>query len=106
MQSFADPDFRRRYITKGRHHIRATIDAPKPYGHLELIGELVRFHPNLLSYIESTLTFDMNALRAEVMELCSVNCTVPLSPERAEAIVSVLADRQAILRNEILVTNN
>lgn len=106
MQSFADPAFRRRYIAKGRHHIRATIDAPKPLGHLELIEELIRVNPNLHSYIASTLAFDMNALRADVMELCSVNCAVPLSTERAEAILAMLADRQAILRNDILGIDN
>lgn len=98
LQNFDDEHWRSRYIERGTHHVKEHPDAAKQIGHMRLIEILVEKHPNLISPLKSALAFNFEQFENDVKALTAIPFPVPLSPERADAILKVVSDR----RNRIM----
>ena len=94
LQNFQTAGWRSRYIERGTHHIKLRADSAKQVGHLELIETLVDRYPNVIPPMRSVLDFDLAEFEDDIMALTSLPSPVPLSVERANAILSVVADRR------------
>lgn len=94
----ADDVFVTRYIARGTHHMRWSLEEPKKAGHRELLQRMVAEHPQLRVEMVDVLTFDENALRMALMNLPELEIPVPLSRERAAFMLRLtLARRDHLL---------
>lgn len=102
LPDFADQAYRERYIRRGRHHIRIDKDAPSQMTHVELLQQIVEARPELASYMRPCCEFSSDVLAEQIKSLCEIECGVPFSGIRADAILAIVEQRRQIIINEIL----
>lgn len=102
LPAFQDQEFRLRYIGRGRHHLRAERDAANQLGHLDLLRLILEARPDLSAYMKPCCDFSSDALTEQVSSLCEVDCPVPLTSARAQAMIAIVEERRRIIRDEIL----
>lgn len=96
---FNDPNYLDHYIGKGYHHMRWEISDPAQAGHFELLARLADRYPATRSTMLSVVAFDPQALRQELLALTQLQLPVPLSPERADFMLTLtMARRERIAR--------
>jgi hypothetical protein len=87
-----------RYVNRGAHHMKWTLESPHREGHLSGVKKFVDLFPLLRDLILSRLSaFDMAELRDALNRLAEIPMTVPLSPWRANLIHRLVELRRDLL---------
>jgi len=87
----------RRYIERGRHHLRWRIDDLRHCGHSELLLRILENSPESRPAMLSVLQFDPEALEGAILPLPALNLPAPLSPDRAGFMLTLVKARREYL---------
>jgi len=87
-----------RYVSKGAHHMKWTLESPNREGHLSGVQKLADLFPLARdAMMARLLAFDMVALRETLSRLAGIPMTVPFSPWRANLIYRLVELRRDLL---------
>jgi len=102
MDDFYKPDRMRSYINKGRHHIRCQLHDKEPAQHIELLEFLAKKHPAIANRIKNKLNaFDMDCLRAIIIDCTKYKILIPLTEKRAEFVCHLIESRYFAINEQI-----
>ena len=83
-----------KYVLRGTHHMKWSLSEDVRRGHVELIQEFVKVHPEVKSAIADVLSFDKEELKNAIMDLTNINVSCKLSEKRAKFIIKLLIYRK------------
>lgn len=86
------------YVNKGQHHVKWSLADPEK-GHLALLARTLTAWPNTIESIRSRLNIEVDALVESISDLLTFPGPVPLSLERFNFIVRLLALRLKKLKS-------
>lgn len=92
-----DDTFARRYISRGRHHLRRELGDDKQAPHIELVRQLVEQRTELRTVIRECVSFDIRKIESELVALTKFDCEHRLTEDRAYAILNIIATRQQMI---------
>lgn len=87
-----------KFIYKGTHHMKWTLNAPEREGHITGIQKIADLFPSLRPLMAFHLAaFDMGALHETLAQLSNIDMPVRLSPWRADLMYKLVAMRHDLL---------
>ncbi len=86
-----------RYIEKGKHHLRWSLDDPLQ-DHFALLQRAVEEWPDTIDAVREKLNFSSDELSDVTADLLQLTATIPLIRERHEFILLLLNERFALLK--------
>ncbi|MCK5707551.1 MAG: HipA domain-containing protein [Candidatus Aureabacteria bacterium] len=92
--SFNEPSRLEKYVLKGTHHMKWSLDEDVRIGHVELIKRFICEHPEVIDAVKRILYFDEEKLNNAIMELTTFNVYCKLSEKRANFIEKLLIYRR------------
>lgn len=101
LTSFSENEQMSKYVSKGFHHFKWAKKDSKKALHGEMLLNLVNKFPDSLQYIRETLDFDADVFSDIVNELTVYDVLVPLSQQRADFMIKLLAFRHVRLTDLI-----
>ncbi len=100
--SFKENDRFKRYIAKGRHHMKWSIDDPAGVGHAEMLKKIAMSYPQTSITMLNCLKRVSNAVFEKILnDLVAFDVPVKLSTERAEFMLQLLQLRYNYLLREL-----
>ena len=102
MDDFYKSDRMQNYINKGRHHIRWRLHDKKPAQHIELLELLANKYPAIANKIINKLNvFDLDALKAIIIDCTKYKLSIPLTEKRAEFVYHLIESRYLAINERI-----
>ncbi|MGZ8163898.1 MAG: hypothetical protein ACXW1W_18605 [Methylococcaceae bacterium] len=102
MDNFYTPGRMQSYINKGRHHIRYQLHDEYPAQHAELLVFLANKYPGIASRIKNKLkAFDMDRLRAIIIDFTKFRIRIPLTEKRAEFVCHLIESRYLAINERL-----
>lgn len=92
--TFRDNNKRDRYIERGTHHLKWRISDVKKRTHLDLLADILKLAPKTAENIGEICSIDLDAARDAILKLTTFDHPQPLSVERAEFMLTLLAARK------------
>jgi HipA-like C-terminal domain len=90
------------YLYNGKHHLRWERTSQKRCGFFELPGLLINLDPTLRdSMLGCVMAVDIGKLEEFMQHCTSLQCSVPLSPWRAEFMLRLVKRRQALFLEQL-----
>jgi hypothetical protein len=90
-----------RYILRGTHHLRWRMEDARRLGHLEFIERFAEIRPAVKPTIVGMVGRDLSVAYEVIRKLTALNVPVPLTEQRADAIIRVV-DRRVERLSETL----
>jgi len=96
-------DYLKRYVDRGGHHMKWTLVDQESLNFQEFIVKFLEKYPESRDTMLKVLSFDMDVVVEDIVELTKFDVIVPLSEERASFICKLLRYRQKQLTELIQV---
>lgn len=93
---FHSDDALKKYILKGKHHIRWKMDEAKA-GHIEFIERMTELSPAFGDHVKSILDFDLNDIQTILEDVAKINGPIQLSPVRVEFMLRLITTRRKLM---------
>jgi len=100
---FKDSNYIKRYVNKGGHHMKWTLKDDVAINFKEFIVKFLEKYPESRETMLKVLSFDMDAVAEDIVELTKFDVIMPLSEERASFICKLLRYRHKQLTELIQV---
>lgn len=97
LSRYLDKSHLDRFISRGRHHIRWSINDPDQCGHIELIQRYTKAYPDSKTSMLKALMFDSSELFDSIKELKDFNAPVKFSDDRYNFVINQLQRRKELL---------
>lgn len=98
-----DTDTLERYVEKGTHHVKWSLDEPAINGHFALLSAVLHSWPEARDKcIEMAQSLSIDHLREELTDLQAIDCAIPLTQQRYDFILKLLSHRVDRLKAMLL----
>lgn len=101
LRDFTDTERLNKYISRGTHHPKWALKDRRRTQHATLVRLFLDEYPEARECVEKCLEFASDDLESQIRELCTIESQVPLTQERCDFVISLLATRKARLRDEL-----
>lgn len=83
-----------RYVDKGTHHVKWSLEEPVLNGHFALLSSALASWPETRNCcIEIAQALSIDRLKEELADLLLLDCAIPLTPQRYDFVIKLLSHR-------------